>query len=68
MAGYILKRIAAGILSLFALITITFFLMHSIPGGPFSKGENRKVPDAVLEQIRDQYGLNDPVPVQYVKY
>lgn len=68
MARYILKRLVAGFLSLFMLITITFFLMHSIPGGPFSKGEHRKTPEAVLEQIRDQYGLNDPIYVQYVRY
>lgn len=68
MFKYVLKRLLAGALSLFALITVTFFLMHSIPGGPFSKGENRKTPEAVLEQIRDQYGLNDPLYVQYFDY
>lgn len=68
MAEYIFKRLIAGFLSLFALITITFFLMHAIPGGPFGKGENRKTPEAVLEQIRDTYGLNDPLPVQYGRY
>ena len=68
MFKYVLKRLLAGALSLFALITVTFFLMHSIPGGPFSKGENKKTPEAVLEQIRDQYGLNDPLYAQYFDY
>ena len=68
MAKYIIKRLVAGVLSLFILITITFFLMHVIPGGPFSPAENRNVPTKILEKISDQYGLNDPIPVQYIRY
>lgn len=45
MAKYILKRLTAGIVSLFILVTITFFLMHVIPGGPFSPSEQRNVPE-----------------------
>lgn len=68
MLRYIVKRVIAGFLSLFVLITITFFLMHAIPGGPFSAEQFRKTPEAVLEQIEDQYGLNDPLYVQYFTY
>lgn len=68
MLKYILKRLGAGLVSIFVLVTITFFLMHAIPGGPFSPAEERNVPEKVLEQIADKYGLNDPVPVQYIKY
>ena len=48
MAKYIIKRLVAGVLSLFILITITFFLMHVIPGGPFSPSEQRNVPEKIL--------------------
>ncbi|MCC8066264.1 MAG: ABC transporter permease, partial [Clostridiales bacterium] len=68
MLRYIVKRVIAGFLSLFMLITLTFFLLHAIPGGPFSSEEYRKTSEAVLEQIEDMYGLNDPLPVQYVTY
>ena len=68
MAKYIIKRLVAGVLSLFILITITFFLMHVIPGGPFSPSEQRNVPEKILEQISEKYGLNDPLPAQYVRY
>ncbi|WP_400163102.1 ABC transporter permease [Brevibacillus sp. TJ4] len=68
MGGYIVKRLLAGLLTLFVLITVTFFLMHAIPGGPFSPAEERKIPRAVLERIEDKYGLNDPLHVQYVNY
>ncbi|MCI7814514.1 MAG: ABC transporter permease [Lachnospiraceae bacterium] len=68
MLKYIFKRIIAGVLSLFVLITITFFLMHAIPGGPFSPAEQRNVPAKVLDQINEKYGLNDPLIVQYKTY
>ena len=68
MVKYIFKRIGAGIVSLFVLITITFFLLHIIPGGPFSPAENRNVPPQILEKITEQYGLNDPIPEQYIRY
>ena len=68
MIKYIIKRLLAGVLSLFVLVTLTFFLMHMIPGGPFSPSEQRNVPEKILEQIQDKYGLNDPVPVQYALY
>ena len=68
MLRYIVKRVIAGFLSLFMLITLTFFLMHVIPGGPFSPGEYRKTPPEVLKQIQDSYGLNDPIYAQYGRY
>ena len=42
--------------------------MHVIPGGPFSPSEQRNVPEKILEQISEKYGLNDPLPAQYVRY
>ena len=68
MLRYIIKRIVAGVISLFVLVTLTFFLMHAIPGGPFSPAEQRKVPEKILVKIQNKYGLNDPLPVQYVRY
>ncbi len=68
MAGYILKRLIAGLLSLFVLVTITFFLMHAIPGGPFDPEGDRKVPKSVIEKMEAKYGLNEPVYVQYGIY
>lgn len=49
-----------------AVGTATFFLMKSIPGGPFSR--ERKIPDTVREAIEAQYRLNDPLLVQYRDY
>lgn len=63
---YILKRIGYIIVSLFFIITITFFLMQAAPGGPFAS--ERKLPPKIEEQMNELYGLNDPLHVQYVDY
>ncbi|WP_232696058.1 ABC transporter permease [Brevibacillus daliensis] len=68
MVGYIVKRFFASLLTMFVLITITFFLMHSIPGGPFSPAEERKVPASVLQKMEEKFGLHEPLHVQYVNY
>lgn len=65
MAKYIGKRLGMGLLSLFVLATVTFFLTRAIPGSPF-QGAN--VPERVLEMMEEEYGLHQPVLEQYVTY
>ncbi len=67
MGKYILKRVVVGVITLFALATITFLLMHIIPGSPFA-GETSKLPAAVKEKLIAKYGLDQPLHVQYVTY
>ena len=68
MTRYIVTRLIAALISMFFLITITFFLMHAIPGGPFSAGEQKDLNPEILEAIRARYGLDLPVWKQYVNY
>lgn len=65
MTKYILKRILVGIFSLFVLSAVTFFLTRAIPGSPF---QNANVSDEVLTMLEKEYGLNEPVLVQYGTY
>ena len=67
MTKYILKRLWIGLITLWALATITFFLMHVIPGSPFA-GETSKLPAAVKEKLIEKYGLDQPLMVQYTTY
>ena len=67
MGKYLIRRLLIGAVTLFALATITFFLMHAIPGSPFA-GETSKLPANIKEKLVEQYGLNDPIHVQYIKY
>lgn len=68
MFGYLIKRVIAGLATIFVLITITFFLMHIIPGGPFSAPEDRNITPEMIERIEQKYGLDDPLSEQYVRY
>ena len=65
MLRYTWKRILTGILSLFVLVTVTFFLVRVIPGSPFQRGG---VSEQVVETIEQEYGLNEPIMVQYLSY
>ncbi len=67
MTKYIVKRVLFGLVTLFALATITFYLMHAIPGTPFS-GEMRQLSDAIRDKLIEQYDLDKPYHVQYIKY
>lgn len=68
MFSYICKRVLAGLATLFLLITVSFFLMRIIPGGPFSAPEDRNVTPAMIERAEEKYGLNDPLTTQYARY
>lgn len=67
MGKYILRRILAGVVTMVVLITVCFFLMHAIPGSPFSKGE-QGVPEAVMDRLNEKYGLDQPTYIQYFRY
>ena len=64
--GYIINRMISSFTVLLAIITITFLLMHAIPGGPFSS--EKKLPPSVLKNIEEHYRLNDPLWKQYADY
>lgn len=68
MLRYILKRLFAGILTIVILITVSFFMMHAMPGSPFNPSEEKNVLPEVLERIAASYGLDKPVGEQYLDY
>lgn len=66
MLEYIIKRILNAGVVLLVVITLTFCLMHAIPGGPFTTEKN--LPPQVMANIEARYKLNDPLPKQYADY
>ena len=66
LSKYIFKRIVASLLTLFVIITLTFFMMRAIPGGPFT--DEKAIPEFVLEKMQERYHLNDPLYIQYGQY
>lgn len=63
---YIVKRIILAIVTIWVVITVTFFVMHAVPGGPFT-GE-KAVSASVMAAMEAKYGLDKPLGVQYVTY
>lgn len=65
MRRYLLKRIISSLVTVFILITATFFLMHAVPGGPFNYEKSTPTTKANMEK---KYGLDKPLIVQYGIY
>lgn len=69
MAGYLLRRFAQAVVVVALVTTIAFFLIHLAPGDPFGEAvANPNVTEAVRTHWREAYGLDRPLPEQFVKY
>ncbi len=70
MRKYVIRRILLMIPLVFAVATLTFVLIHLIPGDPIDiiAGESRQMTAEEKARISESLGLNDPLPVQYVRY
>ena len=63
---YILKRVLLALLTIWVVITVTFFVMHAVPGGPFMS-EKATTP-AAQAAMEAKYGLDKPQMEQYLTY
>ena len=64
---YIFKRILLALLTVWIVITITFFATRAIPGDPFAR-EGKALPPQALAAMQEKFGLNKPAGEQYVDY
>ena len=62
---FLIKRIAMGLVTLWLVITITFFLIHMLPGDPFQS--EKAIPPKVKENLMAKYHLDRPLGEQYVE-
>jgi peptide/nickel transport system permease protein len=69
LGRYIVRRLIQGVITLFIVTLIIFLLFKAEPGSPidFLKG-NPTIPAAVIKQVSDQFGINDPFEVQMYKF
>ena len=65
MVKYILKRLAILLVTLWVVVTFSFFLMQILPGTPYN---NPKLSDEMIALLNKQYGLDKPVWQQYLSY
>ena len=63
---YVLKRIAMAVLTIWIVITVTFFVMRAVPGGPFLS--EKAVSEAAQKALEAKYGMDKPLMVQYFTY
>lgn len=63
---FFLTRLLEAIPTVWAILTITFILVHLAPGGPFDR--EKELPAGVAEQINAYYGLDQPLASQYLRY
>jgi len=68
LAIFIVRRILWMVPILFFVILITFTLMHLAPGSPWDKAGGRQLSDTVVNNLNIRYGLNKPVPQQFLLY
>ena len=61
-----MRRLIVAIPTLFVVVTVAFFMMRAAPGNPFSG--DRKLPPEIEKNIEAKYGMDKPLPVQYVNY
>lgn len=66
MGSYYLRRILSAVLTIVLIATLTFAMMHSIPGGPFVR--EKAVPEEILRALNEKYNLDAPLYVQYLDY
>jgi oligopeptide transport system permease protein len=66
MIRIIINRIGQGIITLFVLVTLTFFLVRAMPGSPYT--EEKAIPAHTLQRMKEYTGLDQPLPVQYFRY
>ncbi len=65
---YIIRRGLQSLFLLWCISLVAFSIMHLAPGGPLAIMENPRVSPEVVKAINASFGLNDPIPVQYVKW
>lgn len=66
MIKFLVKKATILLISLFVVTTLTFFLMHAIPGDPFV--QDKAIPEEILKALHKHYGLDQPLYVQFGKY
>ena len=71
MTSYIIRRLLLIIPTVFLALSFLFVLFFTLPGDParlIAGGADRNIDSGVIERINERYGLDDPIPTQFVNY
>ena len=68
MIAWVVRRVAASVAIIWAVVTLTFFVIHAARGSPFLPEQSQSVSPETLDRLRRQFGLDRSLPEQYVLY
>lgn len=68
MTAWLLRRLAAAFAIVLAVVSFAFIAIHLAPGTPFLPEEGRLINPAAVARLRARFGLDRPLPEQYVRY
>ena len=68
LTRYIVRRLIQAVFLMLLITVLQFVIMRLAPGGPAQFAEDPRISNEYREAMLESYGLNDPVPVQYLKW
>lgn len=68
MRKYVIKRFILSLVTIWIIITLTFFLMHIVPGNPFSQAGGKKISATIMANLKAKYHLDKSLMGQYGEY
>ena len=68
MGRYFVKRVLSTIPLLLVISILIFAFIHLIPGDPVRKMLPKEATQEEYEQLKEELGFNDPLPIQYINY
>jgi peptide/nickel transport system permease protein len=68
MTQYIIRRVLLSLITLFGIIAIVFVIARLLPGDPCLSALGERATEAICNDFNERFGLNDPIPVQFVGY
>src|SRR6201986_3192219 len=68
MIGYLLRKIGYGLAVMLGIVVVVFFLFNILPVDPARMTQGQRADVQSLEAVRKEFGLDKPVPVQFLYY
>ncbi len=68
MTRFLIRRLVQSVFILWGVSVLSFGLMRAAPGGLVTYYGDPRIPPATIQRLEEQFGLHDPVPVQYLKW
>src|SRR5215210_9495150 len=68
MTRFLIRRLIQSVFILWGVSILSFGLMHAAPGGLVNFYADPRIPPSTIQRLEEQFGLHDPIPLQYLKW